>query len=98
MGPPAAQHPNASPQREYCIVEELPYGKQAQLNQLRQLNWIEQLFNIVLMGASGTGKTFIAIYRINISPMMNLLSNITGHSKNNIYDLPNKYFLVPTLA
>lgn len=31
-----------------------------QLNQLRELNWIEQLFNIVLMGPSGTGKTYIA--------------------------------------
>lgn len=31
-----------------------------QLNQLRELNWVEQLFNIVLMGPSGTGKTFIA--------------------------------------
>ena len=31
-----------------------------QLNQLRELNWIEQLFNIVLLGPSGTGKTFIA--------------------------------------
>lgn len=31
-----------------------------QINQLRELNWIEQLFNIVLMGPSGTGKTFIA--------------------------------------
>lgn len=31
-----------------------------QLSQLRELNWIEQLFNIILMGPSGTGKTFIA--------------------------------------
>ena len=31
-----------------------------QLNQLRELTWIEQLFNILLMGPSGTGKTFIA--------------------------------------
>jgi len=31
-----------------------------QLNQLRELNWIEHLFNIVLMGPSGTGKTYIA--------------------------------------
>ena len=31
-----------------------------QLSQLRELNWIEQLFNIVLLGPSGTGKTFIA--------------------------------------
>lgn len=30
------------------------------LKQLRELNWIDQLFNIVLMGPSGTGKTFLA--------------------------------------
>ena len=31
-----------------------------QLNQLRELKWLEQNFNIVLMGPSGTGKTYIA--------------------------------------
>jgi DNA replication protein DnaC len=31
-----------------------------QLAQLRELSWLEQNFNIVLMGPSGTGKTFIA--------------------------------------
>lgn len=31
-----------------------------QMNQLRELSWLEQNFNIVLMGPSGTGKTFIA--------------------------------------
>lgn len=31
-----------------------------QLNQLRELNWLEQNFNIILMGPSGTGKTYIA--------------------------------------
>ncbi len=30
------------------------------LSQLRELNWLDQLFNIVLMGPSGTSKTFIA--------------------------------------
>jgi DNA replication protein DnaC len=30
------------------------------LNQLRELNWLDQIYNIVLMGPSGTGKTFIA--------------------------------------
>lgn len=30
------------------------------LNQLRELNWIDQGFNIMLMGPSGTGKTLIA--------------------------------------
>jgi DNA replication protein DnaC len=34
-------------------------GKQ-QLAQLRELSWLEQNFNIVLMGPSGTGKTYIA--------------------------------------
>lgn len=31
-----------------------------QINQLRELHWLEQNFNIVLMGPSGTGKTYIA--------------------------------------
>lgn len=31
-----------------------------QLNQLRELSWLEQNFNVILMGPSGTGKTFIA--------------------------------------
>jgi len=31
-----------------------------QLNQLRELLWLEQNFNIVLLGASGLGKSFIA--------------------------------------
>lgn len=33
---------------------------QSRLNQLRELNWLDQIFNIMLMGPSGTGKTFIA--------------------------------------
>lgn len=33
---------------------------QSRLNQLRELNWLDQLFNVMLMGPSGTGKTFIA--------------------------------------
>ena len=31
-----------------------------QLKQLRELKWLEQNFNVILMGPSGTGKTFIA--------------------------------------
>lgn len=31
-----------------------------QLNELRQLAWLEQAYNIILMGPSGTGKTYIA--------------------------------------
>lgn len=31
-----------------------------QLNQLRELKWLEQNFNLILMGPSGTSKTYIA--------------------------------------
>ena len=34
--------------------------QKARLNQLRELNWIDQVYNIILMGPSGTGKTFLA--------------------------------------
>lgn len=34
--------------------------KKQQLNQLRECLWLEQNFNLVLMGPSGVGKTFIA--------------------------------------
>ncbi len=34
--------------------------KTSRLAQLRELNWIDQLFNVVMMGPSGTGKTFLA--------------------------------------
>lgn len=34
--------------------------KTTRLAQLRELNWVDQLFNMVLMGPSGTGKTFLA--------------------------------------
>lgn len=34
--------------------------KNERLAQLRELNWIDQLFNIVVMGPSGTGKTALA--------------------------------------
>lgn len=36
-----------------------------QLQQLRELLWLEQAYNIVLMGPSGTGKTFIAAGLVN---------------------------------
>jgi DNA replication protein DnaC len=30
------------------------------LNQLQELNWMDKIYNIILMGPSGTGKTFIS--------------------------------------
>lgn len=44
-------------QYDYAVDNGL---SKTRLMQLRELLWIEQLFNIVLMGPSGTGKTFIA--------------------------------------
>ncbi|MCF8404099.1 MAG: IS21-like element helper ATPase IstB [Bacteroidales bacterium] len=44
-------------QYDYAVNNGL---SKTMLLQLRELNWIEQLFNLVLMGPSGTGKTFIA--------------------------------------
>ncbi|MTH54121.1 AAA family ATPase [Bacillus mangrovi] len=32
-----------------------------QLNQLRELNWLEQQYNLILLGPPGIGKTFIAV-------------------------------------
>jgi DNA replication protein DnaC len=44
-------------QYDYAVDNGL---SKTRLMQLRELLWIEQLFNIVLMGPSGTGKTYIA--------------------------------------
>jgi DNA replication protein DnaC len=46
-------------------LEEYEYAvdngiSKTNLNQLRDLDWLDQIFNIVLMGPSGTGKTYIA--------------------------------------
>ncbi len=49
-------------QYDYTVDNGL---SKTQLNQLRELNWIEQLFNIVLLGPSGTGKTYIAAGLVN---------------------------------
>ena len=39
-----------------------------EMKELRTLNWVDQAYNVILMGPSGTGKTFIAgglIYGLN---------------------------------
>jgi len=55
-----------------------------QINQLRELTWLDQIYNIVLMGPSGTGKSFIAAglcfdavkagYKAYFRPMEELIS------------------------
>lgn len=48
-----------------CNLEHYDYNSSAamepaELKALRELRWVEQNFNLILMGPSGTGKTFIA--------------------------------------
>lgn len=57
--------------------------EQQQLKQLRELHWLEQTFNVILMGPSGTGKTYIGAglcfdaieqgYRAYFKPLEELL-------------------------
>lgn len=55
----AAQLPRSHDLNAYDHTVENGLPK-TRLNQLRELNWIDQGFNIMLMGPSGTGKTFVA--------------------------------------
>lgn len=34
--------------------------QKSRMSQLRELNWLDQIYNIIFMGPSGTGKTFLA--------------------------------------
>ena len=34
--------------------------QKSRLSQLRELNWLDQIYNIIFMGPSGTGKTFLS--------------------------------------
>jgi len=44
---------------QYDYTSDNGMGK-TRLNQLRELSWLDQVYNIVLMGPSGTGKSYIA--------------------------------------
>jgi len=55
----AAQLPLSHNLDLYDFSSENGISKTA-LNQLRELNWLDQVYNIILMGPSGAGKSFIA--------------------------------------
>lgn len=42
---------------DYAFDNGLPKSR---MTQLRELDWLDQIYNIILMGPSGTSKTFIA--------------------------------------
>lgn len=44
---------------EFDIAKQKTLGKK-QLKQLRELQWLEQAYNIILLAPPGVGKTFIA--------------------------------------
>lgn len=48
-----------------CNLDEYDYSfengiHKNRINQLRELNWLDQGYNIMMMGPSGTGKTYLA--------------------------------------
>ena len=45
---------------EFNVDEQISLSAR-QLNQLRELNWLEQQYNIILLGPPGAGKTHIGI-------------------------------------
>lgn len=67
---------------EFNIEEQESLSKR-QLNQLRELNWLDQQYNIILLGPPGAGKTHIGIglgieaiskgYKVSFSSMGELV-------------------------
>jgi DNA replication protein DnaC len=55
----AAQLPRSSDLDTYDLSTDNGLSKN-RFNQLRELNWLDQIYNVILMGPSGTGKTFLA--------------------------------------
>jgi DNA replication protein DnaC len=45
---------------EFNVEEQISLSTR-QLNQLRELNWLEQQYNLILLGPPGSGKTHISI-------------------------------------
>ncbi|MYL36172.1 AAA family ATPase [Pontibacillus yanchengensis] len=55
-----ATFPSHKTLQEFDVTEQQSLSKK-QLNQLSDLNWLEQMYNLVLLGPPGVGKTHLAI-------------------------------------
>ena len=73
---------------QYQTLEEFDLGEQqslstAQFKQLRELVWLENIYNLILLGPPGVGKTFLAVglgidavkhgYKVSFIQMDNLI-------------------------
>src|SRR5258706_8651022 len=73
------------------------------LNQLQELNWVDQIYNVILMGPSGTGKTFISAglcalaiskgYKAYFRTMDNLISTLKMKDMTNTAKAEHKRML-----
>lgn len=55
-----ARFPMYKPLQDFKIEEQQALTER-QLNQLKELSWLEQAFNLILLGPPGAGKTMLAI-------------------------------------
>lgn len=55
-----AEFPEYKTLDEFDLKEQTTLSKK-QFNQLRELSWIEQGYNLILLGPTGVGKTFLSI-------------------------------------
>ena len=55
-----AAFPSQKTLEEFDLNEQQSLSKK-QLKQLREFNWLDQLFNLILLGPPGVGKTHVAI-------------------------------------
>jgi len=70
-------------------LNEQPSLSKKQFNQLKELSWVEQGYNLILLGPTGVGKTFLSIglgiqainsgYKVYFSTMNDLIHILKTH-------------------